>query len=88
MSKRFACFSCVRGFNSADDIINHAKNRHQAFWNAPRSATEQEERLSDARQQGRDEIMAQLMPELEDHRRHRDHCLRHHDQLPPMPQLL
>ena len=39
------------------------------------------------RQEGRDEILAQIMPELQRCRRQVEHCHQHHEQLPPMPQL-
>jgi hypothetical protein len=87
ITKRYACFVCVQGFDSADHLIGHAKYRHKALWDSPRAATLQEDPLDIVRQEGRDEILAQVMPELQRCRRQVEHCHQHHEQQPPMPQL-
>jgi hypothetical protein len=44
--------------------LNHAKSRHKAVWNSSEAATVQENALENVRQQGRDEVRAELQPQL------------------------
>ena len=91
ISKKFCCFSCFAGFDSSEELLNHAKHKHAAFWVSARAATVLDNRDEALRQEGRDQVRNDLHPELEEViqlRRQVQYCLAHHDALPPMPQLI
>jgi hypothetical protein len=88
ISKRNCCFSCAIGFENEENLLSHVKNRHKNLWNAPLAASIEEDRHESIREQGRNEVRAELMPSLEDHRRQSEFCRANHSDLRQMPVLL
>ena len=77
----------MQGFESRDEIISHAKYRHKALWMPAEAASHEVDRNEVYRQEGRDEMRAELLPQLQEMPeliRRDEHCRRHHLQMPPL----